>query len=372
MNVNVDERQTLVQPDWSRRMADSVIRRGAPFKWHYEHGLMLQAMERVWERTGDEKYLNWIQNSIAPFVDANGEIETYRLEEFNLDQVKPGGSLFLLHRLTNEPRYREALGLLREQLRRHPRTREGGFWHKQIYPYQMWLDGIYMAGPFYARYGREFHEPEAFDDVARQILLIARRTRDPRTGLFYHAWDESRRQRWADPVSGCSPHFWGRAMGWFSMALVDVLDEMPANHAARSSLVDILNGAIDALARIQDPQSGLWYQVLDQGSRAGNYLEASASCMFVYAIVRGIRQGYVLPAALEVARRAYRGILGTLIEIDEGGLVNLHGICGVAGLGGSPYRDGSYEYYVGEKTVMNDYKGVGPFILASLEMEKLA
>jgi unsaturated rhamnogalacturonyl hydrolase len=233
----------------------------------------------------------------------------------------------------------------------------------------MWLDGIYMAGPFYAQFGRIFDEPSAFDNVAHQILLIEEHTRDPSTGLLYHAWDESKQQRWANPETGCSPHFWGRAMGWYAMALVDVLDYFPEDHPRRDAIIAIFGRMIEALARVQDEASGLWYQVLDQGRRAGNYLEASASCMFVYAIAKGVRKGYLPPDYLAVARKGYQGIVRDLITVDEQGLVTLEGICSVAGLGGNPYRDGSFEYYVSEKVVPNDYKGVGPFILASLEVE---
>ncbi len=354
---------------WSVLMADSVIRRARPFRWHYEHGLILTAVEQVWIRTGDPKYFSYLQGSIGPFVDRRGNIGTYSALEYNLDQINPGRALFLLYRTTGDERYEQAIRRLREQLRGQPRIRAGGFWHKRIYPHQMWLDGIYMASPFYAEFGQSFGEPEAFDDVAHQITLIAERTRDAKTGLLYHAWDESKSQRWANPVTGCSPHFWGRAMGWYAMALVDVLDLFPAGHSQRSTLLALLGQVVSTLSGVQDPSTGLWYQILDQGSRSGNYLEASASCMFVYAIAKGVRKGYLASHWLEVAQRGYRGILGNLIEIDAQGLVTLNGICSVAGLGGEPYRDGSYQYYVGERVVANDYKGVGPFILASLEME---
>jgi unsaturated rhamnogalacturonyl hydrolase len=233
----------------------------------------------------------------------------------------------------------------------------------------MWLDGIYMASPFYAAFGQTFAEPAAFDDVARQIILIEKHTRDPQTGLLYHAWDESKQQRWADPQTGCSPHFWGRAMGWYAMAIVDVLDYLPSEHPQREDILAILERLIGALVDVQDESTGLWYQVLDQGQRAGNYLEASASCMFVYALAKAVRQGYLGQTYLDVARHGYQGILDNLLRLDDQGLVNLEKTCGVGGLGGTPYRDGSYEYYISERIVTNDYKGVGPFILASIEME---
>lgn len=360
----------ILSTAWSARLADSVIRRNVPFRWHYEHGLMHTAIEQVWHKTSNDKYFNYIRDDIANFVDADGSIKTYMLGEYNLDQINPGKILFPLYRTTGDERYKRAAGLLREQLRGHPRTTAGGFWHKKIYPHQMWLDGIYMASPFYAEFAKTFDEPAAFDDVAHQIILIERHTRDPKTGLLYHAWDESKQQRWANPITGCSPNFWGRAMGWYAMAIVDMLDFLPEDHFKRETIISIFGRMIAAIVQVQDQPTGLWFQVLDQGSRAGNYLEASASGMFVYAIAKGIRNGYLAPKYLGVAKKAYGGILGNMVEIDDQGLVNLYGTCGSAGLGGNPYRDGSYDYYIGEKVVMNDYKGVGAFILASLEMEK--
>lgn len=360
----------LVHP-WSVRMAGSVIQRNAPFRWHYENGLALKAVEQVWLKTRDIQYWQYIKDAIDPFITPDGAIKSYSIEEYNLDQINPGRILFPLYRMTQDERYRQAIYLLCEQLRRQPRTSEGGFWHKKIYPHQMWLDGIYMASPFYAEFAATFGEPEAFDDVAHQILLIARHARDARTGLFYHGWDESKQQRWADARTGCSPHFWGRAMGWYAMAIVDVLDYLPSGHPQRAAILRLFEHLIQALAQVQDQPTGLWYQVLDQEERAGNYLEASASCMFVYAIAKGVRRGYLPSYFLDLARKGYLGILGNLIEIDARGLVNLNRICAVAGLGGTPYRDGSYEYYVSTPVVTNDYKGVGAFILASIEMESI-
>ncbi len=363
------EPQALAPSAWSVRMADSLMQRHGLFRWHYEHGLALLAIVRVWQRSGDARYLEYVRSAIEPLIDGRGHIDTYSVEEYSLDQINAGRVLFPLYRLSGDERHRRALHLLREQLRAQPRTSEGGFWHKQVYPHQMWLDGIYMASPFYAEFAQTFDEPAAFDDVARQIVLIERRTRDARTGLLYHGWDESRQQRWADPQTGCSPHFWGRAVGWYGMALVDVLDYWPAEHAGRAAITAILERLAAAVAGVQDGASGLWYQVLDQGGRAGNYLEASASCMFVYVLAKGVRRGYLAGRYLAVAERGYQGVLSRLIEVDAQGSVSLTGTCGVAGLGGTPYRDGSYEYYISEKTVTNDDKGVGPFIMAGLELE---
>jgi unsaturated rhamnogalacturonyl hydrolase len=362
---------TLADQTWSVRMADSAMARYPldQAKWHYEHGLLLKALEPVWRATGAVKYWHFMHDTIDLFVEAGGNIRTYELEEYNLDQINPGRSLFMLWQSTGDRRYATALHILRRQLAQQPRTPSGGFWHKQIYPNQMWLDGIYMASPFYAEYALTFSEPAGFDDVVQQITLLEEHVRDSHSGLLYHAWDESKQQRWANPETGCSPHFWGRAMGWYAMALVDVLDHLPREHASRSALIAILNRLVVAVSQVQDSQTGLWYQVLDQGSRPGNYLEASASCMLVYAIAKGVRNAYVPFEQLAIAQRGYQGILSQLLAIDDRGGVNLNGVCSVAGLGGDPYRDGSYEYYIKEPVVANDLKGVGAFILAAVEME---
>ncbi len=361
----------VVDQAWSLRMADSAMARYTPdvAKWHYEHGLLLSAIEQVWRATGDRKYWQFIQATIDQFVDEAGRIRTYRAGEYNLDQINPGKVLFPIWRETGDPRYATALKTLRQQLTHQPRTPSGGFWHKQIYPHQMWLDGIYMAAPFYAEYAALFDDPAAFDDVAHQIILLEQHARDPQTGLLYHAWDESKQQRWANPVTGCSPYFWGRALGWYAMALVDVLDHLPAEHATRPRILAILARLIEAVLKVQDRATGLWYQVLDQGERAGNYLEASASCMFVYAIAKAVRKGYVPVAHLDAALRGYQGIVTLFLTVADRGEVNLAGTCSVAGLGGDPYRDGSYDYYISEPIATNDYKGVGAFILAAVEIE---
>jgi unsaturated rhamnogalacturonyl hydrolase len=235
----------------------------------------------------------------------------------------------------------------------------------------MWLDGIYMGSPFYAEYAVTFGEPQALDDIVHQFQVIEEKTRDPQTGLLYHGWDESRLQRWADPQTGCSPHSWGRATGWYAMALVDVLELLPPAYAGRAVLLAILERLAAALLPIQDQASGLWYQVMDQSGRAGNYLEASGSGMAVYSLAKAVRLGYLNKTYLDCARQAYTGILNQFVKVDERGQVHLERVCGAAGLGGTPYRDGTYQYYVTEKIITDDYKGVGAFILASCEMESL-
>lgn len=363
---------------WSLRMTSSAIARdpdpltidtGGPPRWNYTQGLQLMAMLKVWERTGEARYFDYVKRFYDGMIDADGKIRGYSLEEFNIDRINSGKCLFTLYRETKDEKYRKAIELLRDQMRRHPRTSEGGFWHKQIYPHQMWLDGLYMGSPFLAEYAVTFNEPATLDDVARQFILMETHARDEKTGLLYHAWDESRQQRWCDPATGRSRHFWGRAMGWYAMALVDALDFFPKDHPRRPELIAILGRLADAIAKVQHPFDGVWYQILDQPDRERNYQEASVTTMFAYALLKGTRLGYLDPRHRAAGRKAYEGALSRFIEVDAQGQVHIHKVCAVAGLGGRPYRDGSYEYYVGERVASNDPKGLGPFILASLENE---
>jgi unsaturated rhamnogalacturonyl hydrolase len=356
---------------WATRMAASVLPNypSSKWQWHYEHGLFVKALAGIGAATGDECFEHFVHSWVNHFVTAQGDIRGYSVSELNLDQINSGKLLFPLYRRTGDERYAKAIQLLYSQLQQQPRTKSGGFWHKKIYPFQMWLDGLYMASPFYAEYALTFNELELLEDVAHQFKLIEQHTRDPQTGLLYHAWDESKAQKWANPDTGCSPHFWGRAMGWYAMALVDVLDILPAAHADRPALVQILTRLASALLQVQDPITGLWYQIVDLPHYPGNYRETSVSSMLAYAFAKGARKGY-LPADFQfVAQRAYRGLLENMVKVDARGTLTLEGTCSVGGLGGSPYRDGSFEYYVGEPIAANDFKGVGSFILAALEME---
>jgi unsaturated rhamnogalacturonyl hydrolase len=345
---------------------------GYPSKWTYDHGVVLKGIERVYIATNDKQYLDFIQRSMDHFVNDDGSIRTYKLDDYNIDNILPGRNLLFLYKTTGHEKYRKAAALLREQLKTHPRTSEGGFWHKKIYPTQMWLDGLYMGEPFYAEYAVTFKVDAAFDDIAKQFILMERHARDNKTGLLYHGWDESKQQGWANPSTGRSPNFWGRALGWYAMALVDTLDYFPAKHAQRAELIAILNRLARAVAKYQEPRSGLWYQVLDKRGAKGNYLESSAACMFVYALAKGVRNGYLPAGYMKIASEGYRGIQREFVKYDTNGHFNLAGTVSVAGLGGNPYRDGSYEYYLSEKVVTNDPKGIGAFLMAATEMEAAA
>jgi unsaturated rhamnogalacturonyl hydrolase len=344
---------------------------GRPAKWTYDQSVILQGIQGLWKATGDGKYFNYIQKSMDFFVDANGNIRTYEFDKFNIDNIAPGRELLLLYNVTGKKKYMEAANTLRKQLNSQPRINEGGFWHKQIYPHQMWLDGLYMGEPFYAEYANTFHEDSNFNDIARQFIIMEKNSRDVKTGLMYHGYDESREQKWADKKTGLSPHFWGRAMGWYGMALVDVLENFPANHPERQELINILNRFATAITKVQDKKTGLWWDILDLPGKEKNYPEASASSMFVYAFAKGVRLGFLPKSFLPIAKKGYDGILKNFIKTDANGQMSLHGTVSVSGLGGKPYRDGSYEYYMSEKVVVNDPKGVGAFLLASNEMEML-
>jgi len=376
-----DQMQTSAQTETgspSEKMAATVmdlwkdsLPEGTTLKWNYDQGVVLRGIEELWYRTGDGRYFRYIQHCMDRLVDKQGNILTYKLEDYNLDNILCGRILLLLYKVTNQEKYYKAATTLRQQLQTQPRTREGSFWHKQRYPWQVWLDGLYMAQPFYAEYALLFHQDTAFNDIARQFVFIDKHTRDPKTGLLYHGWDESRQEKWADKTTGHSPNFWGRAMGWYGMALVDALGYFPAGHPGRASLLEILQRFAVAVKKVQDPGTGLWWDVLDRPGAKGNYSEASASCMFVYALAKAVRLGYLPASYLSTAKNGYNGILKNFITAGPGGRLELQGTVGVSGLGGNPYRDGSYEYYTGEKVIPNDQKGVGAFLLASDEMELL-
>jgi unsaturated rhamnogalacturonyl hydrolase len=362
----------------SERAANAAIERwpngrfvpaGQKWAWNYELGTLLEGIDSVWLDTTDPRYFNYIKSSVDQFVEPDGTIPTRNVEEYQLDNILLGRQLLLLYGVTQEPRYAKAAELLNQQLQQQPRTPSGGFWHKQRYPNQMWLDGLYMAEPFYAEYASTFHHPESFKDITHQFVLMDEHARDPQTGLLYHGWDESKQERWANKQTGVSSQFWGRAMGWYMMALVDTLEYYPADDSGRKDLIAQLERDAAAVVRYQDGASGLWYQVLDKGAEKGNYLESSASCMFVSALAKGVRRGYLSPNYLANAERGYQGILSHFIQSGPGNEVRLTGTVKGAGLGGDPYRDGSYAYYIGEKVGTNDPKGVGALLLASTEIE---
>ncbi len=371
--------------EWSRRMADSEMQRlgsslfheNPDAKWTYTTGLLGEACLKLADATGEETYAAFGAQAAESFIETDGTIARYQLEDYNIDLITPGKVLLYRWEKGHRPEsHRTAIETLRRQMREHPRTSEGGFWHKKRYPHQMWLDGLYMASPFLAQYAGIFDEPELYDEVVKQITLIDRHTYDADKGLHYHGWDEARAQDWADEESGLSSNFWGRAIGWYAMALVDDLAFLPADHPGVPRVREILTRVARGIARYQDPETGLWWQVVDHPGAEGNYLEATASSMYVYSLAKAIHHGW-LPREeyLPVVLKGYQGILDHFIDEDAQGRISLTQCCEVAGLGftnsaGIP-RDGSYEYYISEPIVENDPKGVGPFILAGIELTAL-
>lgn len=375
------QKAQMKETNWAEKMADSEIARYPQAwmiekakipRWGYTHGCVSKAILDLSDYTGDSIYYRYAEGYADSLITADGVIKTYNLQKFNIDNINPGKILFRLYRTTGEPRYKKAIDTLVAQMASHPRTSEGGFWHKQIYPHQMWLDGIYMASPFLAEYARDFNQPELFNEVVKQITLMAKYAYHPESGLFYHGWDESREQRWANKETGQSPNFWSRSLGWYAMAMVDVLDFLPENHPGRTEVIALVDTLARGICKWQDAPSGVWYQVTDKGNKEGNYLESSASCMFVYFLYKAVNKGYIHPDYKENADRGFAGILKEFIREEPDGTISITHCCSVAGLGGEKkYRDGSFDYYIGEPVIVNDPKAVAPFIWAAMEQLKV-
>ncbi len=364
---------------WSVRMADSemarrgdnlVWKQGGRAKWDYTAGLFTLSLLKLNEQVPTPAYVEFTKNAIGSFISADGKIQGYNVDEYQLDALNPGKTALALWQITKEERYQKCAALLRKQLDTQPRTSDGGFWHKQRYTNQMWLDGLFMGAPFFAEYTKLFDGPASnYDDIAKQFKLIEEHLYDPASGLYYHGWDEKKTQDWANKTTGTSSNFWGRALGWYAMGLVDVLDYLPKNHPARNDILAQIKKVSDGVVKWQDADSGLWWQVMDKGGKPGNYLEATASSMFVYAMAKAMNNGYLPKDYAAPTLKGYDGIIAKLIKTDASGKVSLTRCCSVAGLGFG--RDGSYEYYLREPVVDNDLKGVGPFILAGIEIQQL-
>jgi len=339
-------------------------------RWCYEDGCFYKGLADLYAAGRGEWLLKALIDHVNRRVGPDGVIDGYALEEFSLDNINAGKVLFLLRDATGDARYAKALHTLRGQLRAHPRTRADNFWHKKAYPWQVWLDGLYMALPFLAAYSLDYEDGAALTDVRRQIETVRRVMRDPGTGLYYHGYDESRDARWADPATGLSPCFWSRAIGWYVMALVDLVEIVPEGHPDRAFYGELLREIAEALIAWRQPD-GLWMQVTDQPERPGNYPESSCTAMFAYAFLKGHRLGIVDGRMADGARRSVAGLVERYLHGRMNGAA-LGGICLMAGLGDINgefgYRDGSFEYYVGEPVVENDPKGVGPLMMARAEL----
>src|SRR5580704_17126317 len=353
-------KSVIAEDSPSRAMAATVIRKwptGAvlrtvhPGVWGYEEGVLLDGMSAEWHSTAGGQDFKYIKTAIDKYVTDDGTITGYKADGHTLDDIEMGRAVLLVYRVTQQGKYAKAAKFLHDQLALQPRTASGAYWHKQIYPNQIWLDGAYMAEPFRAAYAVTFQEPGDFDDIAKQLLLMDAKMRDAKTGLMKHGWDESKSMPWADKTTGLSPEVWARAMGWYAVALVDVLDWFPLDHPQRPALIAALNRTDAAVVKYQEATTGLWWQVMDKGGKPGNYTEASASSMFVYALAKGVRMGY-LPQSYEAnARRGWEGIQKAFVSTGPDGLMVLNGTVKVGGLGGTPYRSGTLDYYVGEERI---------------------
>ncbi len=360
-------------------------------KWSYVMGIELEAMLDTYLKYGDKQILDYCKMYTDKMIDQEGNITGYKLEDYNLDNIRTGHFVARLYELMPEEKNLKAIRLLMSQLNDQPRTEaDGVFWHKAIYAYQVWLDGIFMGLPFHSLTARMLLNPEQagkiYDDAVKQVTVTYNRTLDPKTGLNRHAWDETHEMFWADKATGLSQHCWGRAQGWYTMALIELLDAMPENYGRRNEVISLLKKDLDAVIKWQDKESGLWYQVMDQPGREGNYLESTCSSMFAYVLLKAARKGYVGQKYRDAGIKAYNGIIKNFIRINPDKTISLTNCCSVAGLGPgmsekvlkaapkvkeNKRRDGSYEYYLSEPVRDNDAKGVGPFIWAALEMEQL-
>lgn len=344
------------------------VRSGQPNRWNYIDGCMMTAVLAMYRITGEKKYLDFADSFLGWFVQEDGAIRTYDAAEHNLDNIKPASCLFTLWRETGREKYRRAADTVYAQLQSQPRTQSGNFWHKAVYPNQVWLDGLYMAQPFYMEYEHRANAMRRCYDVFRQFEQVRVRMRDGKTGLYYHGWDESRTMYWADPQTGCSPNFWLRALGWFCMALVDVLENTDEQmYFEYRDMQMQLRCLVDALLPWQD-ESGMFWQIVDHPGEAGNYLETSGTAILAYAILKAVRLGYLPAPYRACGDKAFYGTAERYLRRAPDGTLTLGGICLVAGLGGAQHRDGSRAYYYGEPVVENEAKGLAPMLLALTEI----
>ncbi len=341
---------------------------GEPFKWNYIDGCMIAAILSLYEMTSNPKYLDFADKFVGWYVQEDGSVKTYSPDEYNVDNIYPFKNLFKLYEFTGKEKYRKAIDVAADQLAHMPRTKSGNFWHKNIYPNQVWLDGLFMAQPFYMEYEKKYGSLEGCLDSFNQFKNVEALMKDKKTGLYYHGYDETKTMYWANPETGCSSNFWLRAIGWFTLALVNTAEVMDSSMAEQSHyLINMLKDLADTLSRYQD-ESGMFYQIVDKKDDERNYLETSGTGLISYAFLKAVRLGYLPKEYEEIAIKAFDGITNRYLSRNEDGSPRLGGICLVAGLGGKTYRDGSLEYYFSEPIVENEAKGVAPLILAYTEL----
>lgn len=347
------------------------IRQGKPPHWNYIDGCMITALLCASEITGEAKYADFAERFIDYYVQEDGSIRGYSKEKYNLDDVNEGKVLFELYEKTGKEKYKKAIFLLESQLEDQPRTVTGNFWHKKIYPNQIWLDGLYMAQVFSTLFKKYFGNKD-YSDVVNQFKNVRKLMFDEDKKLYYHGCDCSKTAFWADKETGRSKNFWLRAIGWFCISLVDNIDYIDDDNA-KAELVKIFAEAIEGISQYADPETSMYYQVVDKGGEKGNYLETSGSSMIAYAMMKGARLGVLDKKYAEMGKKTFDGICQKYLSINEDGDLNLGGICLVAGLGpeDNKRRDGSYEYYISEPIVENDAKGVAPFVLCYTEVKRM-
>ncbi|MGL5433840.1 MAG: glycoside hydrolase family 88/105 protein [Lachnospiraceae bacterium] len=344
------------------------IKEGKDSSWNYMDGCMIKAIIELYHITHKEEYLTFADNFIDYFVNDDGSIRSYDPEEYNLDNINAGKTLFNLYELTKKEKYRKAIDTVYRQIKGQPRTSTGNFWHKLIYPNQVWLDGLYMAQPFYMQYELTYNNSKNCQDIFQQFTNVYNLLRESRNGLYYHAYDDSREAFWCDKVTGLSDNFWLRAMGWYAMALIDTMEVMPESLAAeKQELNRIYKELIDAMLPYQDEQTSMWYQVVNRGGINPNYLETSGTAIFAFAIMKSVRLGFLDQSYFTYGRKAFDGTCEKYLSEHDGEL-QLDGICLVAGLGNTEMREGTFEYYMREPIVKNEAKGVAPLILAYIEI----
>jgi len=372
MYSKIDEYVThLIRVSSPERTAWNIerMRDNVPPNWNYIDGCMMVALLSMSDITGDPRYADFAESFIDAFVMEDGTIRTFDSQKHSLDDINEGRVLFRLYEKTGKNKYRLAADRLMAALREQPRTADGNFWHKAIYPNQVWLDGLYMGQVFYVLYEKHFGTGN-YTDTLSQFQQVRAHMHDPKTGLYYHGYDQTRKAFWADPVTGCSRSFWLRAIGWFTIALVDILEELPEG-PDKDTLTGIYRELMESLVHYADPETGMYYQVVDQAGREGNYLETSGSSMIAYAMLKGARLGILSEDYADRGAKTFDGIVNKYLSFS-GDTLNLGGICLVAGLGpeNNRRRDGTYEYYISEPIVENDAKGVAPFLLCYTEIKR--
>lgn len=354
---------TLTPIEWAEKACEALMfkfepEQLPPDRFHYHQGVFLSGMEKTWKQTKNNKYYDYLKRWVDSQVQADGSIKKFN--NYELDDIQPGVLLFNLYEQTGDERYKKALYNLVPLLKAWKTNPSGGFWHKDRYPNQMWLDGLYMGGPIATMFGKTFNESEYFDMMTYQALLLAKHTKDPVTGLLHHGWDETKEAVWADKETGLAPEFWGRAIGWVPVALLEMFEYIPDDHKDKAELIEFVKDLLIALPKYQDEATGLWYQVVDKGDRPDNWVENSCTALYVHSIAKAVRFGYLDAKYMEYAWKGYQGVIDTL-KFDENGHVVIGNICIGTGIG-------DYAHYIARPTSENDLHGAGAFLLMAVEM----